>query len=135
MPDSHDTRLWRNGCASVASGQLDRRVGWDRLGGRSASASSIGSGTRCGRDNLSTPSTGSALNPQPLPPAPPRALVARTTDGSYNDLDAPDDGDGRNPVRPQRAARRHAGPSRRRGCSTPNPREISRALLTRGTAG
>jgi len=67
------------------------------------------------------------LDPEPAP----RALVARTVDGAYNDLSAPAMGMaqtrfGRN-VQP-----RFAEPERGDRLMTPNPRLVSTALLARG---
>ena len=59
-------------------------------------------GTEPVRHRTTTAST-PKLDPEP----PPRALVARTVDGSYNDLAVAGDGHGRHPVRAQRAAAVH----------------------------
>src|SRR6185369_11993482 len=85
MRDYHDTPPWR--AVRFAAGQLDRRVGWDRLWRPVGLGVLIGLRDTLRRDNLFDPSTEVALNPQPLPPEPPGARTARTADGSYNDLD------------------------------------------------
>ena len=56
--------------------------------------------------------------------------AARTTDGTYNDLAIPEDGSGRLPLRPQRPAGAHV-PGHGRTSSIPNPRMVSRELMTR----
>jgi hypothetical protein len=128
MPDYHDTPPWR--AVRFAAGQLDRRVGWDRLWRPLGLGVLIGLRDTMRRDNLVDPSTEVALNPQPLPPEPPGARTARTADGTYNDLDRPATGRagsrfGRNV--PLSAARRPTD----RDVLEPSPREISRALMTR----
>ncbi len=110
--------------------EVDQRRRWDRfpvpvalaliLGVRAAKRARTLYDTN---DDRSTPK----LDPEP----PPRALVARTVDGSYNDLGSPAMGMagtrfGRNvPLRftePEQGAR----------LMTPNPRLVSTALLARG---
>ena len=110
--------------------EVDQRRRWDRfpvpvalaliLGFRAAMRARNLYDTN---DDVSTPK----LDPEP----PPRALVARTVDGSYNDLGSPAMGMagtrfGRNvPLRftePEQGAR----------LMTPNPRLVSTALLARG---
>ena len=53
----------------------------------------------------------------------------RTADGTFNDLHNPDDGQRRHPLRPQRPDRPHLPD--RAGHAEPNPRTVSRELLTR----
>ena len=70
----------------------------------------------------------SAARPPRRRPALPRA---RTIDGTYNDLERPDDGRDRRALRPQRAARPHVPAGRAAAILEPNPRIVSRELLTR----
>ena len=124
----HDTPPWR--ALRFAAGQLDRRVGWDRLWRPLSLGVLIGLRDTLRRDNLHDPSTlVPSRDPGPLPPAP-GDLTRRTVDGTYNDLEHPRVGMagsrfGRNV--PLSAARR---PSRA-DVLEPSPREISRALMTR----
>ena len=134
MPDQprptrsyHDTLRWR--LLRQLSGQLDHRVGWDRLWRPLGLGVLVGLRDTLRRENLVDPSAAVALNPQPLPPAPPDR-TARTIDGSYNDPAKPRAGMagtrfGRNI--PLSAARRPSDADVLR----PSPREISRALMTR----
>ena len=109
---------------------VDQRRRWDRfpvpvalaliLGFRAAMRARNLYGTD---DEASTPK----LDPEP----PPRALVARTVDGSYNDLSAPAMGMagmrfGRN------VPLRFTEPEQDGRLMTPNPRLVSTALLARG---
>ncbi len=57
--------------------------------------------------------------------------MARTTDGSYNDLRVAGHGHGRHPVRPQRAARDDVADSPAADLLDPNPRTVSTELLLR----
>ena len=61
-----------------------------------------------------------------------RCAKYRTIDGTYNDLDVSADGSARPPLRPQRPARASVLPTRPT-CSMPNPRVVSRELMTRDT--
>ncbi len=109
---------------------VDRRVGWDRLPLLAGLAELIGLRTRLRRDNLHDTSSLPAVNLPPVGPSTPDHRVSRTTDGTYNDLANPRMGMagsrfGRNiplasVVRPEDA-----------DVMSPNPRDISRALLTR----
>ena len=135
MPDDserhrsyHDSIGWR--ALRYTAGQLDRRIGWDRLRRPLSLGVLIGLRDTLRRENLYDPSTEVALNPQPLPPAPPDVRTTRTIDGTYNDLDHPRSGMagsrfGRNI--PPAAARRPSDAD----VLEPSPREISRALMTR----
>jgi hypothetical protein len=129
MRDYHDTPPWR--AVRFAAGQLDRRIGWDRLWRPVGLGVLVGLRDTLRRENLYDPSTEvPALNPQPLPPAPAGSRTARTVDGAYNDLDRPRTGMagsrfGRNV--PLSAARQPTAAD----VLEPSPREISRALMTR----
>ncbi|MFI6638322.1 peroxidase family protein [Streptomyces sp. NPDC050504] len=110
---------------------LDRRIGWDKLPLPLGLATLLGLRVRLRQENLHDTNKIPAVNvPEPAPPVESNK-VNRTSDGSYNDLDNPRMGMagtrfGRNvpldkvpPVTPEDVL------------STPNPREVSRALLTR----
>ena len=107
---------------------LDRRFGWERLPRSLGILALVGIRTRLRRQNLydtETVTSGPSANG-----APPRALRARTLDGSYNDLSSPRMGSvgarfGRNiPLD-------RSFPEELPGLLEPNPRVVSRELLTR----
>jgi hypothetical protein len=115
--------------AAVAE-YVDHRIGWDRLPAALGLTTLLGLRTRLREKNLHDTTSLPAVNPPPIEPPTERHRINRTADGSYNDLANPRMGMagtrfGRNvplsaAVRPEDA-----------GVLTPNPREISRALLTR----
>ena len=107
---------------------LDHRIGWDRLPKPLGVLALVGLRTRLRHRNLHDTNTG-----KPVPPPQPdgdRHLRARTYDGTFNDLDDPRMGAigarfGRNvPVS-------HTFPEELPALLDPNPREVSRRLLTR----
>jgi hypothetical protein len=103
---------------------LDRRIGWDRLPVPIGLLAMIGIRDRLRNENLYD--TGLVKQPPPQPPN----LEVRLLDGSYNDLDEPAMGSigtrfGRNV--PLERTRPEPEPA----LLEPNPREVSRALLTR----
>ena len=105
-------------------------LGWDRLWRPLGLAVLVGLRDTLRRENLFGPPAEVALNPQPLPPAPPDHRTTRTIDGTYNDPVHPRTGMagsrfGRNI--PLAAARRPSEVD----VLEPSPREISRALMTR----
>jgi Animal haem peroxidase len=106
---------------------VDRRVGWDRLPKPLGVLALVGLRTRLRERNLHD--TGRGATPEPSPDGD-RHLEARTVDGSYNDLDVPTMGAigarfGRNvPVD-------RTYPEPLPGLLEPNPRTVSRELLTR----
>jgi hypothetical protein len=120
--------LWRafEALASV----VDRRIGWDRLPVPAGLLTLLGLRTTLRKQNLYDTSHLPATDLPPLPAPTVNHLVERTADGSYNDLAEPRMGMagsrfGRNiPL----DAITPATPS---DVLTPNPREISRRLLTR----
>ena len=84
------------------------------------------------RRNLYDTSTAPAIDPPALQGSSPRYLTARTPDGSYNDLAQPAMGStgtrfGRN------VPLEHTYPRVARADLAPNPRLVSRELLTRDT--
>ncbi|WP_067502334.1 peroxidase family protein [Actinoplanes sp. TFC3] len=109
---------------------VDRRVGWDRLPTVLGLAELIGLRTRLRERNLHDTTHLPAVNLPPVEAPAEHHRINRSSDGTYNDLANPRMGMagsrfGRNVplddvVRPAQA-----------GVLTPNPREISRALLTR----
>jgi hypothetical protein len=112
---------------------VDHRLGWDRLPLPLGLADLIGIRTILRRRNLFDPSAVvPEVDPAPVPERTPEHLVGRSADGTYNDLDHPAMGRagarfGRNV--PLDAVREvtHAE------LMEPNPREVSRRLLTRTT--
>jgi Animal haem peroxidase len=110
---------------------LDHRVGWDRLPLPLGLLTLVGLRNTLRRENLHDPSTAvPSTGAPPLEPLRPEHLVARSADGSYNDLQDPAMGMagarfGRNipldAVRPVTDAE----------LLEPSPREVSRRLLTR----
>jgi hypothetical protein len=109
---------------------VDRRIGWDRLPTLLGLAELIGLRAKLRADNLHDTSSLPAVDLPPVEPPAPEHLVSRTPGGTYNDLGDPRMGMagarfGRNIpleriIRPEEA-----------DVLSPNPREISRALLTR----
>jgi hypothetical protein len=110
---------------------IDHRVGWDRLPLPGGLAVLIGLRTVLRQRNLADPSTVVPIvNAPPVPERTPEHLVARSVDGTYNDLDHPDMGRagarfGRNIPLDQ------VLPVTREQLMEPSPREVSRRLLTR----
>ena len=120
---------WRvvNGLATA----VDRRIGWDRLPVPLGLATLVGIRNVLRQRNLHDPQTVvPVVGPPPVEPPRPEHRTQRTSDGSYNDLENPRGGMagtrfGRNvpmdEVRPATDA----------DLLTPNPRVVSRRLLTR----
>jgi Animal haem peroxidase len=112
------------GILAALGSTLDRRFGWDRLPWPLGLLAVIGIRTRLRKENLYD----TGLD-KPAPAAPAN-LKVRTLDGSYNDLDQPSMGSigtrfGRNV--PRERTRPEAEPA----LLEPNPRLVSRELLTR----
>src|ERR1700716_3822963 len=111
---------------------LDRSIGWHTLPLPLGIATLIAARNRLRRENLYDTNIAPIVNPPTPQGSSPRYLTARTPDGSYNDLDHPEMGStgtrfGRNvpvsrtyPESPERLMH-------------PNPRLVSRKLLTRDT--
>ena len=110
---------------------IDHRRGWDKLPVPGGLAVLIGIRTILRQKNLYDPSTAVPIvNAEPVPERTPEHLVARSVDGTYNDLDHPDMGRagarfGRNIPLDQ------VLPVTRAELMEPSPREVSRRLLTR----
>ncbi|MEU4420878.1 peroxidase family protein [Actinoplanes sp. NPDC024001] len=114
----------------AAAEYFDHRFGWDRLPSAVGLATLLGLRHRLRQRNLHDTTSLPTVNAPPIEPPAEHHRTSRTADGSYNDLANPRMGMagtrfGRNiplagTVRPEDA-----------GVLTPNPREISQALLTR----
>ncbi len=127
-PPYRMTPAWR--VYDAVTQAVDRRIGWDRLPWPLGLIVLIGVRNVLRRRNLhdttGLPSTGEA----PVPPPDPVHATTRTADGTYNDLSAPKMGRagsrfGRNI--PLEDVRRAPTPD----LLEPNPRTVSRELLTR----
>jgi hypothetical protein len=109
---------------------LDHRIGWDKLPTPLGLLTLIGLRTKLRQKNLVDMTGLPAVNTPPVAPPSPQARISRTMDGTYNDLSSPPMGAagtrfGRNiPLDKIVEATEHE-------VLTPNPREVSRALLTR----
>ncbi|MDP8942530.1 MAG: heme peroxidase [Actinomycetota bacterium] len=108
----------------------DLRFGWHRLPLPLGAAVLVGVRNILRRENLYDTSAEPAIDMPPVPPPDARFRTARTPDGSYNDLDDPAMGMagarfGRNvPID-------RTWPEPPPGLLEPNPRTVSRELLTR----
>jgi heme peroxidase len=116
------------GLLSSISSRLDRRFGWDRLPLLLGAPVLIGLRQRLRRENLYD--TGTGVPVAPAPTGDDRHLTARTLDGSYNDLADPAMGAvgarfGRN------VPLDRTWPEPEQRILDPNPRLVSRELLTR----
>ncbi|MCT9083264.1 peroxidase family protein [Streptomyces fulvoviolaceus] len=130
MPSNsyRNSLLWR--VFTTVTEFVDRRVGWDRLPVPLGLLDLVGLRTDLRRKNLYDTSRLPAVDAPPVGPPKPDHLTRRAVDGSYNDLKDPAMGMagsrfGRNipldRIEPATEAR----------VLSPNPREVSRALLTR----
>jgi hypothetical protein len=123
----HESAFWR--FFDRLTQLADRKIGWDRLPTPLGLLALIGLRDVLRKRNLHDTSGLPAVNLPPLAPPTPQVRTQRTLDGSYNDLDNPRMGMagsrfGRNvPIE-------HTYRDPR--IMEPNPREVSRALLTRG---
>jgi hypothetical protein len=118
-------RLYRSLAEAV-----DRRVHWDRLPLPLGLGVLLGVRDTLRRENLHDAGDVPTVDPPQAPPRTPQHAVARSADGSWNDLDHPTMGMagtrfGRNV--PLAAAR----PESAADVMSPNPRVVSRQLLTR----
>jgi hypothetical protein len=110
--------------------QVDRRIGWDRLPSLLGLAELIGLRTGMRERNLYDTSVLPAVDLPPIGPPDERHRTSRTPDGTYNDLENPRMG-----MAGARFGRNipldSIVPPERADVLSPNPRQISRALLTR----
>ncbi|SFI72951.1 Animal haem peroxidase [Amycolatopsis sacchari] len=117
---------------TAVTGLVDQVVGWDRLPVPLGLLELIGLRTKLRQDNLYDTGHLPAVDPPEAPAFSRDYLTGRTADGSHNDLDRPATGMagtrfGRNIPLDRIAAATETS------VLSPNPREISRALLTRTT--
>jgi Animal haem peroxidase len=109
---------------------VDRRIGWDKLPTPLGLADLAGLRALMRERNLYDTSHLPATNLPPIEPPSPRHQVNRTADGSYNDLEEPRMG-----MTGARFGRNipldRIPPASPSDVLSPNPREISRRLLTR----
>ena len=122
---------WR--LVNRASTAIDHRIGWHRLPKPLGLAVLVGVRNVLRQSNLHDPqAVVPVVDPPPVEPPRPEHRTSRTHDGSYNDLAVPRAGMagtrfGRNiPLSAVRAVTPEE-------LLTPNPREVSRRLLTRTT--
>jgi Animal haem peroxidase len=125
----HASGLWP--LFQRAADRLDRSRGWDRLPLLLALPVLVGARDVLRRHNLVDTCVQPATGEPDLPPDEPRWRTDRSVDGSWNDLARPRTGMagtrfGRNvPVE-------RTWPEQLPGLLEPSPREVSRALMTRG---
>ena len=111
-------------------GPLDRTRGWDKLSTPLGLAVLIGVRNKLRQRNLYDTNSAPTVNATPVPPFEARFLTSRSADGSHNDLGDPAMGRagsrfGRNvPIE-------RTFPEAEPGLLEPNPRVVSRELLTR----
>lgn len=121
--------VWRRLFANAAM-VVNRRLGWDRLPKPLGLLVLFGVRNVLRQRNLYDTNAQPAVNIPPIAPPDPRHLDTRTLDGTYNDLDQPSMGMagsrfGRNiPID-------STFPEPDSTILKPNPREVSRALLTK----
>jgi hypothetical protein len=126
--DYRRTPFWR--VYDWAAQTIDHWRGWDKLPVPGGLAVLIGVRTILRQKNLHDPSSVVPLDAPPVPERTPEHLVARSVDGTYNDLEHPDMGRagarfGRN------IALDKVLPVTAEQLMEPSPREVSRRLLTR----
>ena len=114
----------------AAAQWVDRVVGWDKLPLPLGLLNLIGIRTRLRERNLHDTSHLPATNTPRVPPPSPKHLVSRTAEGSHNDLTDPAMG-----MAGSRFGRNipldRIVPATESAVLTPNPRDVSRSLLTR----
>ena len=102
--DYRRTPFWR--IYDWVAQTIDHRRGWDKLPLPAGLAVLIGVRTILRQENLHDPSTAVPIvDAPPVPERTPQHLVARSVDGTYNDLDHPDDGPRRGALRAEHPAR------------------------------
>jgi hypothetical protein len=115
---------------TAISQALDQRIGWDKLPLPLGLPTLVGVRTILRQENLYDTTNLPAVNESPVPPWSPTYLTARSSDGTYNDLDNPKMGRagsrfGRN------VPLEHADRESPQDLMSPNPRTVSRELMTR----
>ncbi len=108
--------------------RIDRKPGWDKLSPYFGALVLGGLRTTLRRRNLADTSHFPSLS-QDSPPAPERYMTSRTADGTYNDLNVPAMGSAN--TRFGRNVPNRYTFVNERSVLTPNPRIVSRELLTR----
>ncbi len=127
-PPYRRTLFWK-GYTALAE-WADHRIGWDKLPTPLGLVALIGLRTKLRQENLTDLTGLPSVNTPPVDPPSADHLIDRTADGTYNDLGSPSMGAagtrfGRNiPIDKIVAVTDEE-------VMTPNPREVSRALLTR----
>jgi hypothetical protein len=124
----HQSRFWIT-YDKVATA-VDQRVGWHRLPRLAGILVLIGVRDLLRKENLHDTSAHPSVNAPPVPPLTPGLERGRSADGSHNDLGQPAMGRsgarfGRNVGTPSTA------PEPLPGLLEPNPRQVSRVLMTR----
>jgi len=110
--------------------QIDMRVGWDKLPLPLGLAVLAGIRNVLRRENLYDTREAPTIDAPPVDPPNPRHATQRTTDGSYNDLEDPSMGMARSRFG-RNVPLEQTWPEPEPDILEPNPREISRTLLTR----
>lgn len=109
---------------------VDRKIGWHRLPWPLGLPLVFALMGQLRRENLADPSTLTPSLPRPAPTPPVNYRTARTADGSFNDLSDPEMGSaGTRFGRNVRLARTFQEPDA--ALLSPNPRTVSRELMTR----
>jgi hypothetical protein len=126
--DYHDTLFWR--VYRRLAQRADRVRGWDRLGKPLGLLVLIGLRDSLRRDNLYDTTGQPSVDLPPISDPGEVRTTTRTLDGSYNDLDNPRMGMAGSRFGRNVPIARTMAPSPQEVLG-PNPREISRALLTR----
>ena len=121
---------WPVSSFNDAAERIDRRLGWHRLPLPLAIPTLIGLRDRLREKNLYDTGRGPARRAATSTDHP-RYLTARTLDGTLQRPRRPADGQPRQPLRPQRPARATPYREPTDALLEPNPRTVSRELLTR----
>ena len=123
-----NTPFWR--VFDGVSQLVDHKVGWHRLGKAPGLGVLVGVRNILRKRNLYDTRKAPTVNEPPVPPFDARYLVERTADGTYNDLSDPAMGRARSRFGRNVPIER-TFPEREPDILSPNPRVVSRELLTR----
>ena len=115
----------------MATETIDRRVGWDRLPKLAGLVVLVGLRNVLRRENLYDTGGAPVRNPPPVAPFEARFRTERTADGSHNDLAEPAMGMAGARFGRNVPLDRTYPPATESALLSPNPRTISRRLLTR----